>query len=236
MDRLITATPVITVGGPTGPYVGAAGFVGAPGPAVFGATGMAGIAGAMGQTGPQGMAGAFSALFGATGKTGPLGAEGYFGPAGPKGRMNAIPVEQTAYFENSQGVAGFNTYGVWAGCKFLYTSKKTTSGMMVVLMSGLLVCTVGRTVGIEMGIGWNTPPPNVGSSDGFPEHLTIFAPIHDPPYALPFFFVNAVGVRVDDLNPPGKAFWFDIAAASGTSTFDPAGNAVKNINCVVMEF
>lgn len=89
---IISAQPIVVVGGPTGPSGGPTGATGVTGPSGTSATGQTGPTGPFGATGPTG----FGAT-GTTGSTGPsgppgvgsTGATGVQGPTGDKGSTGA---------------------------------------------------------------------------------------------------------------------------------------------------
>jgi hypothetical protein len=223
--RLPTRAELVRlVGGPTGPFVGAAGPVGPPGDvATTGATGLAGATGRLGSTGPVGPPGAESLFMGMLGATGPNGFP-VDGPRGPKSADTPFPGQ--AYFENRIGLTISGS--VYIGCKFSYISQ--SSGQFFVIATGLFTDT-GSTDPAWFAINYGRPPsPNPGEPTlGRPGNVSSYGgmEIFMPRMAVPFTLISAAYYGQDQNRQPGEEFWFDLAA-SGVGK-------VTNISCLILE-
>jgi hypothetical protein len=229
----VRAELVRVIGGPTGAARGVRGPTGPIGPAITGPDGPLGPLGRHGATGPQGIAGLFSALAGMTGKPGPFGADGYPGPTGPVGRATFITDENyVRYFENIEGYTGFSPAGWSVGCKFRYTLK--SRGFLFVFFTALFSTTSGKIFDVSI-ISGTGGAPDGGIWAGYPDGQNRFVvPVTDPLKKIPFFLMAILNVSETSLEPPID-FWFDLAARSGTSGFDPPSGKIEHISAVVFE-
>jgi hypothetical protein len=225
-------TPVAVVGGPTGPAVGSLGPTGLRGAAVTGATGALGPTGIRGVTGPVGLAGLFEALMGATGRLGPTGSDGYPGATGPTGSNAIVYADCVRYYENLAGYANISPFGSAVGCKFFYQPKQEDLRMIVAIFTALVEPTLGKQVSVQIITGVGVAPEP--GDRQFGGDVQVIASGMSVPITLVHLtnYRNAYPTPV----PPFPQKWYDLAADSGTSSFDPVSGRIRNINCVIMEF
>lgn len=148
---LISAQPVIVVGGPTGPAGGPTGVVGPTGPSGINATAITGPTGAQGPTG-----------LGATGVTGRTGPTGYTGPPGntaPTGPTGAFGTGDLYFFMT--GATGFTGATGMKGYLMIDDPCTITQATLLADVAGSAVVDIWATSGVDF-----SPPthPAIGDS------------------------------------------------------------------------